>query len=434
MGKDITLVVLAGGEGKRFWPFTTNKALFPFFGLPLFAHTISSVPDEVSRMVIVTSPQNDAAIRAYQFPIDTVTVVQREPKGMADALFSARNSISDGPLLVVNVDDVVDPDLLSQVMETAKKTGAFGVIPGWKTPKHGPFGYLIFEGNKVTGIIEKPQKGEEPSPYAYLVCDYIKDGQEFIDELAKTKSTTDDVFEKALTSLMARHEFAFVPYEGNFSPLKYPWHVLDVMQSLFDGMEKHKGKNVVIKSNVILEGPVYIEDDVKIYENTKIIGPCYIGRGTVIGNSCIIRESHIGAGCVIGFNCDVTRSYIGDNCWLHTNYVGDSVLEGNISMGGGAKLANLRLDDGDISSIASGKKISTSRNKLGAMIGTGVRIGVNASIMPGVKIGKHSFVGSGVVLDKDLPENSFCMMKSVYTITKNSKAAPDSRDAFKKKI
>lgn len=414
---DVTLIVLAGGEGKRFRPFTTSKALFPFFGLPLFAHTISDAP--VSKMIIVTNPQNDETIRSFRFPIPTSTVVQKEPKGMADAMLACSSAIS-GPILVVNADDVIDPELLSLVVNTK----LFGAIPGLK--RKGPFGYISFDGVRPVGIVEKPEAGKEPSPYAEIVCHYISDGKEFLDEIAKTKSDRDDAYEKALTNLMARREFTFVPYEGNFVPLKYPRHVLDVMSILFDGIEKYKGKYVVIKSNVVIEGPVYIEDNVKIYENTKIVGPCYIGKNTIIGNNTIIRESHIGADCVIGFNCDVTRSYIGNNCWLHSNYVGDSVLEGNISMGGGAKLANLRLDDGEIA--------GTGRNKLGAMIGKGVRIGVNASIMPGVSIGQNSFVGSGVVLEKDLPEDSFCMMKPAYTITKNRTSAPASRDEFKKKI
>lgn len=417
-----TLIVLAGGVGKRFWPFTTNKALFPFFGLPLFAHTIADVPPEISKMIIVTSPENDAAIRSFSFPIETATVVQKEPKGMADAVLACRGVIQNKPIVIVNVDDIVDTDLLAKVL----RTDSFGAVPGWKPPAHGPFGYLSISGDRVTRIIEKPREGSEPSPYANIVCHYIADGSLFIEELGKTQSTADDVYEKALSALMTRHEFTFVPYEGPLAALKYPWHVLDVMNVLFERIEKHKGKNVSIKENVSIEGDVLIEDNVKIFENTKIVGPCYIGANTIIGNNCIIRASHIGADSVIGFNSDVTRSYLGDNTWLHSNYVGDSVLEGNISMGAGATLANLRLDDGDIK--------GTGRNKLGALIGKGVRIGVNASIMPGVKIGKNTFVGSGVVLDKDLPADSFCAMKPGYVVTKNLKSAPASRESFKKNI
>ncbi len=434
MTEDITLIVVAGGAGKRLWPMTTNKALFPFFGMPLFAYTIAEVPPQIRRMVIVTSPANDRAIRAYKFPVEAATVVQKEPRGMAEAILLAREGIAGAPVVIVNVDDLIDPELLSNVIDTAKKNDVFGVIPGWKAPKHGSFGYLAFSAGRVTGIVEKPDAGREPSPYINVVCHYIADGSALLSEIEKTKSTGDDRYEKAITNLMGRHPFAFVPYEGSMAALKHPWNVLDCMDALFETMEKYRGKNVEIKSNVIIEGAVYIEDNVKIFENTKIVGPCYIGRNTIIGNNTIIRASHIGADSVIGFNCDVTRSYIGDNCWLHSNYVGDSVLEGNVSMGGGAKLANLRLDDGEISSVVGGKKIPTGRNKLGAMIASGVRIGVNASIMPGVKIGKNSFIGAGVVLDRDVAEDSFCMAKPGVTITRNLKSAPASRQDFKSKI
>jgi bifunctional UDP-N-acetylglucosamine pyrophosphorylase/glucosamine-1-phosphate N-acetyltransferase len=418
MAQDITLIVLAAGEGKRFWPFTTSKALFPFFGLPLFAHTIADAP--VSKMIIVTNPANDAIIRSYHFPIPTSTVIQKEARGMGDAMLACRGAISEDPILIVNVDDVIDPELLSQIA----KSDTFGAISGLK--KQGPFGYIKFEGNRPVGIVEKPKSGEKPGPYAYLVCDYIQNGVEFLNEIAGTDSDSDDIFEKALTNLMTRHEFTFIPYDGPFAPLKYPWHVLDVMRVLLESLDSHKGKNVEVKSNVIIEGPVYIEDNVKIFENTKIVGPVYIGENSVIGNNSIIRSSHIGRDSVIGFNCDITRSYLGDNCWLHSNYVGDSVLEGNVSMGSGASLANLRFDDGEIS--------GTERNKLGAMVARGVRIGVNASIMPGVKIGKNSFIGSGVVLDRDVPEDSFCIAKPGYTILKNKKTAPTSRSEFRNKI
>ena len=300
---------------------------------------------------------------------------------------------------------------------------------------HGPYGYFSFSGDRVTGIVEKPLSGAEPSPYANIVCHYIGDGRVFLEELGHTKSTADNIYEIALTSLMSRHSFSFLPYEGPMAGLKYPWNVLDVMNVLFDGLETYKGKNVRVKSNVVIEGPVFIEDNVKIFENSKIVGPCYIGKDTIIGNNCIVRNSHIGADCVIGFDTDVTRSYVGDNCWFHSNYIGDSVLEGNIGMGGGARLANLRLDEGEISTVTHGKKTSTGRIKLGAMIGKDVRIGINASIMPGVKIGKNTFVGSGVVLDRDLPDDSFCMQKTdAFTVTKNSKSAPKSRQTFKSKI
>ena len=196
-----------------------------------------------------------------------------------------------------------------------------------------------------------------------------------------------------------------------------------------------RGENIVLKSNVIIDGPVHIEEGVKIFENTKIVGPCYIGKNTIIGNNVMIRESHIGSDCVVGFNSDIARSYIGDNCWFHSNYVGDSVLEENISMGSGAVLANVRLDEEDIYSKINDKPINTNKNKLASIIGSHVRIGSNATVMPGIKIGGGSFVGAGVVLDKDLTDKSFCMVTPSYTVTQNRKSTENTnREKYRSRL
>lgn len=436
MNEGLTVVVLAGGIGKRFAPFTTDKLLFPFFGKPFIEHTIgSSLPREATKVVLITNTANKQAFASLKLPVPHITVVQSRPLGMADALTSAAAELKDAPILILIADDLVAPSLYEQVLHTAHDTNAFGVIPGWKTPAYFPGGYMKLEGDRIRGIVEKPGDGKTPSPYVVISGHYIKNAEVLLAEIRAARSTEDDIYEKAITKLMAHEEFRMLPYEGTFTSLKYPWDVLGVQSSLFaDHFKAKKGKGVVIKQNVTIEGDVYLDDGVKVFENTKIVGPCYIGKNTIIGNNNIIRESHIGADCVTGFNTDITRSYVGDNCWFHSNYIGDSVLEAGISMGGGAALANLRLDDGEISSVVNGEKKKTKRNKLGAMVGVDASIGVNASIMPGVKIGARTFVGSGVVLDRDLPADVFCTATGGYTVKPKKETATVSRKDFKSKI
>jgi len=139
--------------------------------------------------------------------------------------------------------------------------------------------------------------------------------------------------------------------------------------------------------------------------------------------------------CVVGYNTEVVRSYIGSSCWFHTNYIGDSVVDENVSFGSGAITANLRLDEGGIYSKINKSKINTQRNKLGNIIGRNVRIGINCMLMPGVKIGKNSFVGSGAILSEDLQENQFCIVRQKHTILKNRfRLDEKSRAEFHKKL
>ncbi len=433
---DLVAVVLAGGVGNRFWPFVTDKIIFPWFGKPFIEYSVKKVlPKEVTKVVVVTNPTNNATLSSLQFSVPSVTVMQRTPLGIADALLTAGSEIEGASLLILNGDDVTNSELFSQVIQKAIETKSFGVIPAFETTEYFPGGYLQVQGNTVKSIVEKPGAGNEPSKLVAMLGHYIADANELLSELKQTKSDSDDVYEKTLSTLMKRHDFTMYIHTGGFASMKYPWHVLDVNDVMLQTVKHHRGKNVTIKANVVIEGEVHIEDDVKIFENTKITGPCYIGKGTIIGNNNIIRQSHIGSGCVTGFNSDISRSYIGDNCWFHNNYIGDSVLEGNVSMGGGAACANLRLDDGVIHSSVKNETLSTQKNKLGALIGKHVRIGVHTSIMPGVKIGTGSFVGSGVVLDRDLEENSFCIVKSSYTVSRNKVSVEHvNRDEYKKAI
>lgn len=439
--KNLVAVLLAGGEGKRIWPITTGKSVIRLFGKTIIEHILQSLRMAgITHSIIVTNPEDALVVRSLGIPGMTLEIVlQGHPAGMADALLAAKDVIGSSPCLIMSAVDFVDDVLYEGLLKEIDDHDA--LVVGKRVSAYFPCGYLTIKNDRLVHIVEKPPVGQEPSDLVNLVFHYFPDPAEFMSTILSTRSTNDDVYEKALSSYATNHMVRVVAYNGPWQTIKYPWHVLNAMHMLLSRIEAYKGKDVVIKENVIIEGPVYIEDGVKIFENTKIVGPCYIGKNTIIGNNNIIRQSHIGSDCVTGFNTDITRSYIGDQCWFHSNYVGDSVLEGNISMGSGAVLANLRLDDGEISSIVNGKKTLTGRKKLGAMIGRGVRIGVNASIMPGVKIGRDSFIGSGVVLDRDLPEDSFCMVKPGLTITKNLKVAPASpaggpvsRDAFKKKI
>jgi bifunctional UDP-N-acetylglucosamine pyrophosphorylase/glucosamine-1-phosphate N-acetyltransferase len=79
----------------------------------------------------------------------------------------------------------------------------------------------------------------------------------------------------------------------------------------------------------------------------------------------------------------------------HQNYVGDSVIGEGCNLGAGTKIANLRLDEKNIQVMG----IDTKLRKLGAVIGDGVQIGINASINVGSLIGCNSFIGPGARVD-----------------------------------
>jgi len=105
-------------------------------------------------------------------------------------------------------------------------------------------------------------------------------------------------------------------------------------------------------------------------------------------------------------------------------------------MGAGTVLANFKLNENNIFSEINRVRVDTGRMKLGAIVGKGVRIGINCSIMPGVKIGKNSTIGAAVLLNQDIADNKRVNHEPLkYVITENKKQVSENfRNQTIKKI
>ncbi len=421
--KDITIVCLAGGDSERFWPLNDKNSL-PFLGKPLLYQTIAQFSKfGFQNIVVVVNHNNELLLHRLKNDFRDLNlsfILQKDPRGQAGAIISAKGKIQGKKILVVNASDIYE-DLLLSAFVKELKTNPKGIVTGITQDAYFPGGYLTLSGNKIVSIVEKPAPEKRPSNITTMVFYYFQNADFLLSAISKINSSADDIFEQSLNLLLKKGlDFKFLHYKGFFGYLKYPWHVLNIASYYLDKVKRTNGKGVIIEKSAIISDNVFLEDGVRVLENAKIVGPAYIGRGTIIGNNVLIRESMIGENCVVGNGCEIARSYIGNNCWFHTNYIGDSVIRSNVSMGSGTVLANFRLDEGSIKSKIAGQLLDSEKVKLGAIIGDNTRIGVNASIMPGVKIGRNCFLGAGVVLDKDLPDNKYCtLIKGNYLVEDN---------------
>ncbi len=417
----MTILILAGGISKRMWPLATDKLLLPFLGKPFFYHTLKSLKEAKSdlKVVIVASPNNHAGLTkiAEELAVTAETVIQEEPKGMADAILSATEHIQ-GPLLIMNADDLVEPKLYSEVLTEVEKGQSDIHLVGKIVKNYFDAGYIAVNDKQVTSVVEKPGAGNEPSDLVKLVFDYFKDSTKLIAVLKQTSSETDDVYEKALDSLIkSGNKTTVTRYEGVWSALKYPWHVLQVTRMLLKNLEQKISPEAQIAKSATIEGNVVIEEGVKIFENAVIKGPCYIGPNCVVGTNSLVRDSILENSVVTGFSTEIARSYVGDNSWFHTNYVGDSIIEGDFGMGSGAVVANLRLDGQTVR--VKENTIDTGLEKLGLIAGRSSRIGVNATTMPGVMLASNTLVGLNVTLNKNLSEGKRILVKQELEESQN---------------
>jgi len=418
-------VFLCGGRGNRMFPITEDKFLLDFLEKPLLEHQIKIACEAgLSHFVIIGNSENIARIEQITKKIPGIKVdlaIQKKSVGIADALKSAEPFLHE-QLLVINPNDVFSSSAYTKIITEAEKASASSYILGYQVQKYFPGGYLqVNSQNELIQIVEKPNPGEEPSNLVNILIHCHNNPEELLHYIETAQTTRDDVYECALDNMVKQgRKIKVVLYNDFWAPIKYPWHIFKIMEYFLDNAHPYIASSARISEKANIEGKVILSDNVKVLENAVIRGPVYIGANSIIGNSALVRDySHIGSNSVIGYSTEVKHSYIGDNCWFHSNYIGDSIVDDNCSLGAGTVLANFRLDEGNIQIKVGDSLVDTGYDKLGAFVGRGCRIGVNASLMPGVRVGPDSFVGPQLCLRQDLGANKVALLESRYQVEDN---------------
>lgn len=412
---DITAVILAGGIGKRFSPFVTDKTLFPFMGRSLLWRTLKMVEQAgIQRVILATNPYNHEWVESVgnELSLSITTHRQETPNGMADALLSLAEVLPERDIVVMNAGDMVEEHLLPELLNSIQEQPI--VLTGMVTPSYQPLGYFVLDGDRIVAIQEKPGAENMPSDVANLVFHYFSQPGQFIQALRSiTDNSNDDIYEQALTQMMSQQGVGLYRYTGRWQKLKFGHHVLDMMQFLLTNLQGLISDSAQIADTARIHGNVVIEEGVRIFDGATIVGPCFVGKNAVIGNNALVRESILEESAVVGFGSEVARSYIGPSCDLHHAYVGDSVLEKKVHFGYGAHTANLRFDHKPITVKDLNNRQETDKVKLGALIAEGAELGVNVSLLPGVTVGQNALVFPGMVVNESVPDNSIARYKEL---------------------
>jgi UDP-2-acetamido-3-amino-2,3-dideoxy-glucuronate N-acetyltransferase len=131
----------------------------------------------------------------------------------------------------------------------------------------------------------------------------------------------------------------------------------------------------------------------------------YVDEGAIIGNgSKIWHFSHIMSKAVIGNNCN-----IGQNVFVANDVkLGNNVkIQNNVSVYSGVECEDdVFLGPSMVfTNVINPRSAVNRQNQYSkTLVGKGVTIGANATIVCGIKIGKFAFVGAGAVVTKDVPD------------------------------
>jgi UDP-N-acetylglucosamine diphosphorylase / glucose-1-phosphate thymidylyltransferase / UDP-N-acetylgalactosamine diphosphorylase / glucosamine-1-phosphate N-acetyltransferase / galactosamine-1-phosphate N-acetyltransferase len=416
-------VILAAGESSRFWPLNSkHKSLLRIMGKPLIWYTINElIKIGVKEAIVVQGPNRDAEKELSNLPlcIENVRyVIQQEPKGMGNAILSAKDCIK-GSFFELNASRINCGDIAKLMIECYRKTGAKMVLAGEKTLTPWLYGVARIEGDRVLEIVEKPAEGEEPSNINVTGIRLFDPGIiKYLEAVEGTRSNN-DVLEVAMSLFAKENDTRIVMFDGNTESVsfKYPWHLLAVRDYLLNKFltKKTIAKSAQIAKNAVIEGNVYIGENVKIYEGAVVKGPCYIGDNSIIGNNSIVRDyCDLENGAMVGALCEMLRTILQPDVHVHSGYFGDSILASGVRVGAGAIVANKRNDRAKISARVKKEKngekvlskVDTGMKALGTIIGENSKLGVRVTTMPARFIGKNCQVGPVAVVMRNVDDGA----------------------------
>jgi mannose-1-phosphate guanylyltransferase/phosphomannomutase len=370
-------VVMAGGEGTRLRPLTSNqpKPMVPIVGKPCMEHINELLAQHGLEDVIVTVAFLPQAIRSYFGSGETLGVeisysVEESPLGTAGSVRLAAGRLDD-TFLVISGDALCDVDLTELIAFHREKRSS--VTIGLKSVDNPlEFGIVVTDDDgRIERFLEKPSWGQ-------VFSDTINTGIYVLEPEVLRHIPTDRPFDfsKELFPLlleMGRPMYGFV-LDGYWQDIG---NLDQFRQANFDALDEKVRLNV---PGIRIRGNVWVGEGVDLHDLDALEGPAFLGNYcrvasdatvgpyTVLGSSVTLRERARTARSIIDASTSIGRS---------------TVVEGAIV----GRSCDLR---------------SHVRVQEGVAVGDEVTIGSESVIMPGVRIYPYKEVETGSQLFESL--------------------------------
>jgi mannose-1-phosphate guanylyltransferase/phosphomannomutase len=370
-------VVMAGGEGTRLRPLTSNqpKPMVPIVGKPCMEHILELLREHGLTDVIVTVAFLPQAIRSYFGEGDTLGLnigysVEESPLGTAGSVRLAARQL-DETFLVISGDALCDLDL-TKLIEFHKERGAAVTIGLKSVDNPLEFGIVVTDDEgRIERFLEKPSWGQ-------VFSDTINTGI-YVLEPEVLKHVPPDRpydFSKELFPYlleMGRPLYGYV-MDGYWQDIG---NLDQYRQANFDALDERVRLNV---PGIRIRGNVWLGEGVEIADLEQVEGPALIGNYCRIAPGATVGEYSVLSNTVtLRERARTTRSVIDSS-----THIGRSVLIEGAVLGRSCDVrAHVRIHEG-------------------VAVGDEVTIGAESVIMPGVRIYPYKEVESGAQINESL--------------------------------
>lgn len=433
----LEIVILAAGQGTRMRS-ALPKVLHPVAGKPMLAHVIDTARTLNPSRIHVVIGHGAELVRERLQADDLNFVIQEQQLGTGHAVAQAAPFLSADNVLILYGDvPLIEQPTLERLLEQSSPeqlalltvelddpTGygriirdAAGEVQAIVEQKDASAEQrAIREGN--TGILAVPR--ERLAGWLSRLSNSNAQGEYYLTDVIAMAVA--DGLRVATAQPQAAMEVQGANDRLQLSELERFYQLRIARRLMAQGVtlidparfdvrgEVSVGRDVQIDVNVILEGQVEIEDDVQIGPN------CYIKDSTLRRGAIIKANSHLD-GAHVGPDSDVgpfarlrpgsvleRKVHVGNFVELKNAHLQDGVKVGHLTYLGDAEVGSeTNIGAGTITCNYDGA------NKWRTVIGEGVFIGSNNSLVAPVDIGAGATTGAGSTITADVPPTALAV-------------------------
>ena len=440
--QSLAAIILSAGLGTRM-KSALPKVLHKIFGKPMINYVVDSVMPLKTQKNIVVINQKNRDIKDALKGCMVSFVLQKEPKGTADAMKAAIENLKGfrGTILVLNGDTpLIKTATLKKLLSLHNQNKEDISIVSFIAKDPCSYGRIIRKDNEVVSIIEDRDASEEQKSIKEVnsgIYAIDSNSLKLLKEIRINKSKG-EYYLTDIVDIAVRKGYKVRAHilgsEAELTGINTRKDLLNASHYLRDKTLSRwidNGVSFIDKSSVFIHPDAKIGIDTVVYPNVHIEGKTIIGKGctiypntriadSIIGDNVIIKDStviesstikdsatigpfaHIRPGSAIGSQTkignfvEIKKSVIGNGTKAsHLSYLGDAEIGNNVNIGASTITCNY-----------DGKK----KNK--TVIEDNVFIGSDTQLIAPVRVGKGSYVGAGSTITKDVPPFSLALSRT----------------------
>jgi bifunctional UDP-N-acetylglucosamine pyrophosphorylase/glucosamine-1-phosphate N-acetyltransferase len=439
----VAVAIMAAGKGTRL-KSQLPKVLHEVGGRPLLEHVIRAATRIVPAKDIFAVVGHEAErVQSAMAQTGVNFVLQSEQRGTGHALMVARDALAGYEHVIVLSGDapLITPETIGRLRNFHLEEQAAMTLLSAELENPTGYGRVLRKGRnstEVQGIVEEKsasvsqKKIREINSGFYVFA--VKDLYGNIDKLS-TNNAHGEYYLTDMAEVLRTARKRVVAWKtatpsevlgGNtraeLAGIDQQMRMAKCRQLMAEGVTIFYPETCVIDSDVAIAPDTVIEPYVQLLGNTKI------GTASRVRSYCVIRDSEIGDGVLVRPGCIMEGAKIAPSALIgpysHLRpgsdvgegaHVGNFVETKKIKLGKASKANHLTyLGDAEIGAgVNIGAGTITCNydgvHKHKTVIGDGVFIGSDSTLVAPVTVGNGAYVGAASCITEDVPDDSLAV-------------------------